>query len=49
MEAIKQSMLDKLSVEQIKIELMRTAFGRQSTFLSRFDPRILLIWYSFSP
>ncbi|WP_256711104.1 energy-coupling factor transporter transmembrane protein EcfT [Paenibacillus sp. FSL A5-0031] len=47
MEAIKQSMLDKLSVEQIKIELMRTAFGRQSTFLSRFDPRILLIWYSF--
>lgn len=47
MEAIKQSMLDKLSVEQIKIELMRTAFGRQSTFLSRFDPRILLVWYSF--
>lgn len=47
MEAIKQSMLDKLSVEQIKIELMRTAFGRQSTLLSRFDPRILLIWYSF--
>ncbi|ANY65567.1 cobalt transporter [Paenibacillus sp. BIHB 4019] len=47
MEAIKQNLIDKLSVEQIKIELMRTAFGRQSTFLSRFDPRILIIWYSF--
>lgn len=47
METLKQSLLDKLSVEQIKIELMRTAFGRQSTLLSRFDPRILLIWYSF--
>lgn len=47
MEAFKQSMLDKLSVEQIKIELMRTAFGRQSTLLSRFDPRILIVWYSF--
>ncbi|MUT67936.1 energy-coupling factor transporter transmembrane protein EcfT [Paenibacillus sp. NEAU-GSW1] len=47
MEAMKQTILDKLSVEQIKIELMRTAFGRQSTLLSKFDPRILLIWYSF--
>lgn len=47
MEALKQSMLDKLSVEQIKLELMRTAFGRQSTFLSRFDPRMLIIWYCF--
>jgi energy-coupling factor transport system permease protein len=47
LEAIKQNMLDKLSVEQIKIELMRTAFGRQSVLLSRFDPRILIVWYSF--
>lgn len=47
MDALKQSVLDKLSVEQIKIELMRTAFGRQSTLLSRFDPRVLIIWYSF--
>ncbi|MDQ6422183.1 energy-coupling factor transporter transmembrane component T [Paenibacillus sp. LHD-117] len=47
MEALKRSMLDKLSVEQVKLELMRTAFGRQSTFLSRFDPRMLILWYSF--
>lgn len=46
MEAIKQGLLDKLSVEQIKIELMRTAFGRQSTLLSRFDPRVLIGWYA---
>lgn len=46
MEAIKQNLLDKLSVEQIKIELMRTAFGRQSTLLSRFDPRVLIGWYT---
>jgi ABC-type cobalt transport system, permease component CbiQ and related transporters len=46
LEAIKQSLIDKLSVEQIKVELMRTAFGRRSTLLSRFDPRVLLGWYT---
>ncbi|MBB3111807.1 energy-coupling factor transport system permease protein [Paenibacillus phyllosphaerae] len=47
MEAVKPSFWDKLSVEQIKIELMRTAYGHANTFLSRFDPRVLVIWYAF--
>lgn len=43
----KTSFWEKLSVERIKIELLRTAFGHSLTFLSRFDPRMLIGWYSF--
>lgn len=43
----KTSFWDKFSVEKIKNELLRTAFGHSMTFLSRFDPRMLIGWYSF--
>lgn len=43
----KTSFWEKLSVERIKTELLRTAFGHSLTFLSRFDPRMLIGWYSF--
>jgi len=43
----KTSFLEKLSVERIKVELLRTAYGHSLTFLSKFDPRILIAWYSF--
>ncbi|AOZ92957.1 energy-coupling factor transporter transmembrane component T family protein [Paenibacillus crassostreae] len=43
----KQTLWEKLSVERIKVELLRTAYGHSLTFLSRFDPRILIGWYSF--
>ena len=35
----KTSFWEKLSVERIKTELLRTAFGHSLTFLSRFDPQ----------
>jgi energy-coupling factor transport system permease protein len=47
-----QTFFQKLSVENIKIELMRTAYGSQETYLGRLDPRMLIIWvviYSFIP
>jgi energy-coupling factor transport system permease protein len=37
--------LDKITVENIKLELMRTAYGEQQSFLARRDPRILIAWY----
>ena len=43
----KPTLWEKISVERIKIELLRTAFGHSLTFLSKFDPRILIGWYSF--
>ncbi|UOQ46694.1 energy-coupling factor transporter transmembrane protein EcfT [Gracilibacillus caseinilyticus] len=38
---------DKLSVEQMKIELLNTAYGNDHTFLAKLDPRTLFIWYLF--
>lgn len=43
----KTSFWERLSVERIKIELLRTAFGHSMTFLSKFDPRMLIAWYTF--
>lgn len=45
--AHKPSFWEKFSVERIKVELLRTAYGQSMTFLSRFDPRIMIAWYSF--
>jgi len=45
--AHKPSFWEKISVERIKVELLRTAYGQSMTFLSRFDPRILMLWYAF--
>jgi len=38
---------EKLSVEQVKIELLNTAYGNGHTFLARLDPTTLFIWYLF--
>ncbi|HWR62364.1 MAG TPA: hypothetical protein VN580_12170 [Clostridia bacterium] len=38
-------LFNKISVEKIKLELLRTAFGNKGTFISKLDPRILIIWY----
>lgn len=39
------SLREKLSVEFIKMQIMRTAYGNRGTFVARLDPRILLVWY----
>ncbi|SDY25976.1 energy-coupling factor transport system permease protein [Evansella caseinilytica] len=36
---------EKLSVEQVKIELLNTAYGNGHTFLAKLDPRTLFILY----
>lgn len=42
-----KNMIDKLNVEQMKIELMNTAYANDQTFIAKLDPRILFIWYGF--
>ncbi|KAB8138934.1 energy-coupling factor transporter transmembrane protein EcfT [Gracilibacillus oryzae] len=38
---------EKLSVEQVKIELLNTAYGNGNTFFASLDPRTLFIWYAY--
>jgi len=43
----RQKLFDRFSVEQVKIELLNTAYGNDQTFLAKLDPRTLFIWYLF--
>ncbi|SES21912.1 energy-coupling factor transport system permease protein [Gracilibacillus ureilyticus] len=38
---------EKLSVEQVKIELLNTAYGNGGTFFAKLDPRTLFLWYAY--
>ena len=42
-----RKLFDKISVEQVKIELLNTAYGNGHTFLAKLDPRTLFTWYLF--
>lgn len=36
---------NKLSVEYVKTEILRTAYGNRETLVARLDPRVMVIWY----
>src|SRR5699024_11552967 len=38
---------DVLNVETIKLELIKTAFGKPNVYFSKIDPRLLIFWYLF--
>lgn len=42
-----RKLLHKVSVEQVKMELLNTAYGNGETFLAKLDARTLFIWYAF--
>lgn len=42
-----KSLSHKLSLEYVKGELLKTAYGSGDTYLGRLDPRTLIIWYLF--
>jgi energy-coupling factor transport system permease protein len=40
-----ESIKEKISVEYVKREIIKSAYGNRQTFMARLDPRILLTWY----
>ncbi|MFD0672861.1 energy-coupling factor transporter transmembrane component T family protein [Cohnella sp. GCM10027633] len=38
--------MSRVSLEQLKMTLLRTAYGNKETLLGRMDPRVLVIWYA---
>lgn len=36
---------DVLNVQTIKLELIKTAFGKPDVYLANIDPRVLMFWY----
>lgn len=44
---LKENIMDYLSIENIKLEIMRTAYGNPQSILGHIDARVLVIWYLF--
>lgn len=42
-----RKLMDRVSVEGVKIELLNTAYGNGDTFLAKLDPRTLFLWYLY--
>ncbi|MBB4825250.1 energy-coupling factor transport system permease protein [Sporosarcina luteola] len=42
-----KDMREKLNIEYVKSELIKTAYGGKETFLASLHPRTLIIWYLF--
>lgn len=40
-----ESIKEKISVEYVKKEIIKSAYGNRETFMAKLDPRILLAWY----
>ena len=46
-EKISESVLDKVSIDYLRDQVLRNAYGNDDTPIAALDPRVLLLWYLF--
>ena len=46
-EKISESVLDKVSVDFLRDQVLKNAYGNDETPIAALDPRVLLLWYLF--
>ena len=44
---LSESILDKFSMDFLRNQVLKNAYGNDDTFIAKRDPRILLVWYVF--
>ena len=44
---LSENILDKLSMDFLRNQVLKNAYGNDDTFIAKRDPRILLVWYVF--
>ena len=42
-----ENILDKFSIDYIRNQVLKNAYGNDDTFTASLDPRTLLLWYLF--
>ena len=47
MRKLSDSILDKISIDFFRNQVLKNAYGNDDTFIAKLDPRMLLIWYVF--
>ncbi len=41
---LSENILDKLSMDFLRNQVLKNAYGNDDTFIAKRDPRILLVW-----
>lgn len=47
MQKLSDNILDKLSMDFLRNQVLKNAYGNDDTFVAKLDPRVLLVWYVF--
>ena len=47
MRKLTENILDKISIDYLRNQVLKNAYGNDDTVIARRDPRILLVWYLF--
>ncbi len=47
MHKLTENILDKLSIDYLRNQVLKNAYGNDDTVIAGLDPRILLVWYLF--
>lgn len=47
MQKLTENILDKLSIDYLRNQVLKNAYGNDDTFIAKLDPRVLLVWYLF--
>ena len=45
MQKLSDNILDKLSMDFLRNQVLKNAYGNDDTFIAKLDPRVLLVWY----
>ena len=46
-EKLSENILDKLSIDFLRNQVLKNAYGNNDTVIAAMDPRMLLVWYLF--
>ena len=47
MSKLSESVFDKLSMDFLRSQVLKNAYGNDDTVIAALDPRILIAWYLF--
>ena len=47
MHKLTENILDKLTIDYLRNQVLKNAYGNDDTVIAKLDPRVLLIWYLF--
>ena len=47
LEKLSENIFDKLTIDFLRNQVLKNAYGNSDTVIARLDPRLLILWYLF--